>query len=171
MSEVCITDPVTGAQKGQKQERFDLLPWDALEEVARVYGFGATKYEDWNWLKGYRWSLSFGALVRHVARAILGEDRDPESGCLHLAHAAWHCLTLITFLMRGLGMDDRKVPPDVAAAPLEKEFQEKVMPTYRILYGQNIDKTAPSIEESDVAVLLDLGTCHAWYRRTEVEPC
>jgi dATP/dGTP diphosphohydrolase len=106
-SEVRITDPVTGGQKGQKPERFDLIPWDALEEVARVYGIGAKKYEDHNWLKGYRWSLSFGAMMRHAALAIIGEDRDKESGCLHWAHACWHCLTLITYTLRGLGTDDR----------------------------------------------------------------
>lgn len=106
-TEVRVTDPVTGGQKGIKPERFDLFPFDALEEVARVYGYGASKYADDNWLKGYRWRLSMGALLRHVARFALGEDRDPETGCLHLAHAAWHCLTLITFTLRGLGTDDR----------------------------------------------------------------
>lgn len=108
--EVRIVDPKTGGQKGQKPERFDLIPFDALEEVARVYGEGAKKYEDDNWLKGYRWRLSLGALLRHVARFMCGEDRDRETGCLHLAHAAWHCLTLITFMQRGLGTDDRRPP-------------------------------------------------------------
>jgi len=112
MTEERVTDPVTGGQKGRKPERFDLFPFDALEEVARVYGMGAGKYEDDNWLKGYSWRLSAGALMRHVARFMLGEDRDPESGLLHLAHAAWHCLTLITFTLRGKGTDDRaKVSP------------------------------------------------------------
>jgi len=108
--EVRVTDPTTGGQKGQKPERYDLLPWDAMDEVARVYGFGATKYADDNWLKGYSWRLSLGALVRHVAAVMRGEDRDAESGLLHLAHAAWHCLTLITFYQRRLGTDDRKGP-------------------------------------------------------------
>lgn len=107
MSEVRVVDPQTGGAKGQKSERFDLLPFDALEEVARVYAFGAAKYADDNWLKGYRWRLSIGALLRHVARFALGEDRDPESGYHHLAHAVFHCLALITFGMRGLGTDDR----------------------------------------------------------------
>lgn len=105
--EVRITDPKTGGQKGQKLERFDLMPFDALEEVARCYGYGATKYADDNWLKGYSWRLSAGALLRHIARWMLGEDIDKESGCHHLAHACWHCLTLLTFTKRGLGTDDR----------------------------------------------------------------
>jgi len=115
-NEIMITDPNTGGVKGRKDERFDLFPWDALEEVARVYAVGARKYADDNWMRGYAWRLSFGALIRHVSHTMCGEDRDPETGCLHLAHAAWHCLTLITFLMRGLGTDDRK-PPKLRAAP------------------------------------------------------
>lgn len=108
MSEVRIVDPTTGGEKGQKPERYDLFPFDALDEIARVYGVGAQKYADDNWLRGYSWRLSAGALCRHVARFMVGEDRDPETGCLHLAHAAWHCLTLITFKLRELGTDDRK---------------------------------------------------------------
>ena len=89
-NEIMITDPNTGGVKGRKDERFDLFPWDALEEVARVYAVGAREYADDNWMRGYAWRLSFGALIRHVSRAMCGEDRDPETGCLHLAHAAWH---------------------------------------------------------------------------------
>lgn len=112
MTEERIIDPTTGGQKGRKPERYDLFPFDALDEVARVYSAGARKYADDNWLKGYAWRLSLGALLRHVARFACGEDRDPETGCLHLAHAAWHCLTLITFHTRKLGVDDRaKVEP------------------------------------------------------------
>lgn len=110
MSEKRLTDPKTGGQKGVKEERWDLFPFDALDEVARVYAAGARKYDDDNWLKGYSWRWSVSALLRHVSKFMCGEDRDPETGCLHLAHAAWHCLTLITFLMRGLGTDDRRPP-------------------------------------------------------------
>ena len=119
-TEIRITDPKTGGQKGQKDERFDLMPFDALEEVARVYGTGAKKYADDNWLKGYSWRLSAGALLRHVGRFMLGEDYDRESGHLHLAHAAWHCMTLITFKMRALGTDDRAKP--TLALPPEPVF-------------------------------------------------
>jgi hypothetical protein len=105
--EVRITDPVTGGQKGQKPERYDLLPYESLDEVARVYGYGARKYPPHNWRRGYAWGLSLGALVRHVARFIQGESIDPESGCHHMGHAAFHCLTLIAFDKGRLGTDDR----------------------------------------------------------------
>lgn len=122
MSEVTIVDPKTGGKKGQKDERFDLIPMDALEELARVYGFGAKKYDDDNWLKGYAWRLSLGALGRHVAKWALGQDRDPETGLHHLAHAAWHCLALMVFGMRGLGTDDipTRKTPDSKCPPASK---------------------------------------------------
>lgn len=122
-TETRITDPTTGGQKGRKAERYDLLPYEALDVLARVYGFGAEKYADHNWRKGYAWSLSLGALLRHVAKFAQGEDLDPESGEDHLAHAAFHCLTLITFRRLGLGRDDRAVrplvPPEAATYTLE----------------------------------------------------
>jgi hypothetical protein len=105
--EVRVKDPQTGGEKGQKIERFDLIPMDALSEVATVYGIGAKKYEEWNWAKGYRWSLSLGALLRHIALWAVGIDKDKETGLPHMAHACWHTLTLLAFASRGLGTDDR----------------------------------------------------------------
>lgn len=105
--EVRVTDPKTGGQKGRKPERYDLIPWGAMDEVARVYGFGANKYESWNWAKGYSWSLSTGAALRHLTAFAAGEDLDPESELPHLAHAVFHMLALITFRQHGLGADDR----------------------------------------------------------------
>lgn len=101
-----ITSP-TGGQKGQKVERFDLIPAWALEQLARVYGMGATKYEDHNWRKGYSWSLAFAAAMRHMWAFWRGEDMDPESSLPHLAHAAFHMLTLLTFMREQPDYDDR----------------------------------------------------------------
>jgi hypothetical protein len=106
-NEVRITDPKTGGQKGRKDERFELIPAGALEEVARVYGHGAAKYDSHNWARGYDWDLSIGALERHVALFKQGQDLDAESQLNHMAHAVFHCLTLITFGRYGLGTDNR----------------------------------------------------------------
>lgn len=107
--EIRVTDPKTGGQKGVKAERMDLVPVEPLMELSRVYGFGAEKYDDFNYLLGYAWRLSLGAMLRHIMLWANGEDLDEESGLHHLAHAAWHCFTLQMFQRHELGTDDRIV--------------------------------------------------------------
>lgn len=106
MEEVRITDPSTGGQKGSKLARFDLIPQDALWEVAEVYGRGAQKYADRNWEKGYKWGLSVAAMLRHLSLRLRGEVYDQETGARHMAQVVWHGLALLTFELRGLGTDD-----------------------------------------------------------------
>ena len=113
--EIRVTDPVTGGQKGSKLARFDLIPWDALWLVAEVFGYGAKKYEDRNWEKGYAWGLSLAALHRHLTRRLQGEifDDDPNfppNTVRHLAQVVWHALVLLTFELRGLGTDNVTQP-------------------------------------------------------------
>ncbi len=107
MEEIRIVDPDTGGEKGQKNVQLHAIPWESLEELGRVYAFGAGKYDDYNFRKGYDWSLTFDAMERHLWQFWAGESRDSESGLHHLAHAAWHCFTLMLFDMKGKGKDDR----------------------------------------------------------------
>ena len=102
-----MVDPNTGAQKGRKEERFDLIPPAALRTLARVYGRGSVKYADRNWEKGYDWSLSFGAMQRHAWAFWDGEDIDQDSGLPHLAAVAWHALALLTYMETHPEKDDR----------------------------------------------------------------
>lgn len=104
--EVRVTSD-TGGQKGKKPERLALIPQEPLWELGRVYGFGAEKYDDHNYLKGYDWSLSMDAGMRHFSQFVNGEDHDSESGLHHLAHAAWHCFALMMFQRHDLGTDTR----------------------------------------------------------------
>lgn len=96
----------TGGQKGRKLARFDLLP-PALWQVAELYGRGAEKYDEWNWRKGYEWSLSYAALQRHANLFWAGEDYDQETGCAHMASVAFHALALLTFMEEHPELDDR----------------------------------------------------------------
>lgn len=105
-NEVRATAP-SGAQKGRKPETYSLIPSRPLAEVARVYGYGATKYSPDNWRSGYPYSWSLDALMRHIEQFRLGEDTDPESGHEHLAHAAFHLFTLLEYRYTGVGEDDR----------------------------------------------------------------
>ena len=109
--EVRMTDEVTGGQKGKKLTQLGALDPMALIELARVAGMGADKYEALNYLRGYDWSLSFDAMMRHALLFWAGENTDPESGLNHMAHAAWMALSLVSFSERGLGTDNRYTAP------------------------------------------------------------
>jgi len=86
-----------------------LLPPDPLIEIARVLDFGANKYAAYNWTKGIKWSRVFGATVRHLWAWFKGEDRDPESGLSHLAHAGCCILFLLQYEKTRRSFDDRPV--------------------------------------------------------------
>jgi len=105
--EIRVTDPTTGGQKGQKLARFDLIPGRPLWELAELYGRGAAKYFENNWRKGYKWSLSFAALMRHAWLFWSGEDRDKETGCHHMAAVCFHAMALIEFGVTHPELDDR----------------------------------------------------------------
>ena len=96
-----------GIKLDDKKNRYDLLPYDALDEVVKVYTYGAKKYEVNNWRKGFRFGRIFAAMMRHLVAYWRGEDKDKESGLLHLAHAVWGCLTLINFSKTHPENDDR----------------------------------------------------------------
>lgn len=88
--------------------RWDLLPWQALEPVARVIQAGAVKYGEYNWMSGFAYSRCFAAVMRHLWAWFLGEDRDPETRESHLAHAVCTLLFLLDFEARKAGQDDRR---------------------------------------------------------------
>jgi len=70
----------------------------ALEKVAKVMEMGAIKYEDGNWLQGGKPDAEYlDSALRHIlAFQDLGqEEYDTDSGCHHLAHAAWNMLALL----------------------------------------------------------------------------
>lgn len=78
--------------------RWDLIPYACLEEVAKVYTHGATKYSDWNWAQGIHYSRLFAALMRHLgAFWFRRESYDQESGCHHLAAATFYTLALMHY--------------------------------------------------------------------------
>jgi hypothetical protein len=92
---------------GTMKLRFSLLPIEAVMELLKAYEYGAKKYSDNNWKKGLPFSTVFNALLRHVWAWWRGEDRDPESGCHHLAHAAFWCLASIYYGINHPQNDDR----------------------------------------------------------------
>lgn len=105
------------SKKDSKPEKYSLLPWDAVDEVARVYGEGAAKYGDRNWEIGNYFSTSLDALGRHYADFQKGEDRASDNNCHHLASVAFHALAIIAWQKRGIGIDDRSKKPKGQGKP------------------------------------------------------
>lgn len=88
--------------------RYDLIPIDAIEEVVRVFMFGAEKYEAWDWYKNpLPWSTYHNASYRHGISMWRHEDIDVESGLHTLAHKIASDIILLTYQLKGIGEDDR----------------------------------------------------------------
>lgn len=96
-----------GLRFNEGKLRYDLLEPFAMEQLAKVFTKGAEKYEPNNWLKGMEWSKCLASLKRHVAAFEKGEDFDKETGCFHLAHAAWNALALVSYAKHYPQGDDR----------------------------------------------------------------
>jgi hypothetical protein len=84
-----------------------LIPSEALFEIGKVYTFGAKKYSAHNWRGGFNYIRVASAALRHIYAWLSGEDKDPESGFSHLAHAVCCLMMLITFQITKTGTDDR----------------------------------------------------------------
>lgn len=88
----------------------------ATRELARVLGKGAEKYAERNWENGLVWTECEGSLERHLEKWKLGEEYDPESGCLHMAHVLCNAMFLLHFQLTGTGKDDRPIYKEVIDA-------------------------------------------------------
>lgn len=121
-----MTTSVTGGMKGVKPCQIGELDPLALYRLGEVAGFGREKYGQYNFLKGFEWSLAYNAAQRHLLAFWGGEDLDPESGMPHVLHAAWQCLALASFELRELGVDDRFAQLDTAPDSPSQEIQPDV---------------------------------------------
>ena len=96
-----------GERKNSGKARYDLLPSFATKQGAMVYTVGADKYADRNWERGMSWSKVTASLKRHLAAFEAGEDFDPETGLLHVAHLKTNAEFLIEYYKIFPQGDDR----------------------------------------------------------------
>lgn len=83
----------------------------ALAEVAAVGTFGAEKYSPNGWLEvPDAFERYEDAKLRHFLKRHSGEEFDPDSGLLHLAHEAWNALATLE-----LYIQEHENPPGHAA--------------------------------------------------------
>jgi hypothetical protein len=106
-----LAPPQAGVKFDMGKLPLALLPIESIEEVAKVLRFGADKYTDWNWATGFKWSRLYSATLRHLFAHMKGENKDPETGISHLAHAGANVLFLIYHELHKQGVDDRHVRP------------------------------------------------------------
>ncbi len=95
-----------GLRHDSGKVRLDLIPPEWIEALGQVLTKGAEKYAARNWEKGMAWSKMIGCAMRHLLAFLRGERFDQETGCHHLAHAAWNVLALMSYDVRGIGDHD-----------------------------------------------------------------
>lgn len=105
------TTSSTGGEKGVKDARFDLIPIGPLTQLARLYGRGAEKYDSHNWRRGYEWSKSYAAMMRHATQFWGGENIDEEMDLPHLTAVIFHAMALLEFMENHQQFDDRYSDP------------------------------------------------------------
>lgn len=166
------TTSSTGGQKGVKPERYGLIPIGPLATVARLYGFGANKYESHNWRKGYEWSKSYDALSRHLTQFWNGEDIDEETGLPHMAAVVFHAFALLEFMERFPEFDDRykpmeaEKPTEPAAAP---PVDETLVESDESLETREIFRLI-DVEAAKQYHILNPNAPRSWYSLQDTHP-
>lgn len=93
-----------------------------VQEILTSLAFrdGAAKYGPFNWrTKKVKYSVYYAAARRHLAQAYDGEDFDPISKVMHLAHASACIAILMDAGANGCLVDDRP-----AKGPSSKVIEE-----------------------------------------------
>lgn len=122
-----------------------LVPYEAIELMARVLMFGAKKYGVGNWRKGMAHTRFLDAALRHVYAYIQGQDTDAESGLSHLGHAMTCLAFLVAYREHNLGSDDRSMPLKYQALMPAEDWQ---LSQEELEYGrrlaEELEDTCPS---------------------------
>lgn len=80
---------------------WELLPLTVLEEVVKVYTFGAKKYgaNRWQNLPDAKERYK-AAMLRHLVELDKGNMTDRESGLHHAAHMVWNAIAILYFYLK-----------------------------------------------------------------------
>ena len=97
----------TGVKYDSGKPDMTMIPFQALEEVAKVMMFGKEKYGRDNWKAGITTTRLSAAALRHLGQWCDGIDLDKESNENHIAHAAANLLMLLWTIKNKPEMDDR----------------------------------------------------------------
>ena len=99
----------TGALRYNKDKLpIHLVPPDAIEAMAEVLDYGASKYTERNWELEAPVSVPYASLMRHLLAYWNGEDFDPESNLSHLSHVIMNAAMLVRYAKKEEN-DDRPI--------------------------------------------------------------
>lgn len=123
MSDARLSKQEPGLKFDAGKPRYSLVDRLFVWGIIRVLEFGARKYGIDNWRKGMSWSRAFDALHRHLDAWYRGEERDPETGELHLDHAGCCLMFLRRFSVdpRYRSYDDRHTDNRTLAEEVETD--------------------------------------------------
>lgn len=96
-----------GTKLDSEKADLSLLSSSAVFAIGRVMTFGKKKYSSHNWRKGIALSRLLAASLRHIFQFLAGEDKDPESGESHLAHAGCCIMMALELHETRPDLDDR----------------------------------------------------------------
>ena len=103
-----FANPQSALHFDDGKPQVDLLDPYAMEQVGHVLAYGGRKYADpFNYRKGLPYRKLVGSTLRHVFAFLRREDRDPETGLPHLAHAMADLMMLLALTQLHPEMDDR----------------------------------------------------------------
>lgn len=83
----CLCPKEGGIKNDEGKPPMSLVSQELMVGLAKVRQFGAMKYEVHNWRKGFKFSRSIDAALRHIHAFNAGEDYDQESKLTHIVHA------------------------------------------------------------------------------------
>jgi hypothetical protein len=92
--------------------RLDLLEPAADEQIARALATGAERYGLRNFTESpIKARIYIGAIRRHVAAYLAGEEAAEDTGIHHLAHAGACIHVVLASIAAGTFVDDRQPNP------------------------------------------------------------
>lgn len=80
--------------------------WALADVTTRGSVVGGGQYPMRNWERGMKWSICIGCAGRHILKFLCGQRYDVETGCHHLAMAAWNLLAVMTYDLEEIGEND-----------------------------------------------------------------
>lgn len=122
----------------------DMIPYEALEQIALALKFGAEKYGTYNFTEGLKYSRMLGPAERHLKKRNWVSKNDEESGLNHLAHVGANIVMLLWHELKRPDLDDTYVKYKELKSDMENRAQLMDANT-----GRTEDSSQPSDDESN----------------------